>query len=138
MLFRQRRLPEADEEISLTPMLDIVFILLIFFIVTTSFVKEPGIDPMRPVADTAELKERGNILIAVSRTDGIWMNKRQVRISDIEQLVEAAASEHPESSAVIIADQGAATGTIIDVMDRVRRAGVSNVSIAADASSSSG
>lgn len=132
MGLRKRRGAEEDEEISLTPMLDIVFIMLIFFIVTTSFIKEPGIDPVRPEADTAELKQRGNILIALSMADTIWMNKQSVKMSDVEQMVETAVAENPESSVVIIADERASTGVLIDIMDSVRRAGVVNLSVAAD------
>lgn len=132
MPFRSRRVTDEEDEISLTPMLDIVFILLIFFIVTTSFVKEPGFEPMRPLAETAELKQHGNILIAVSQRDTIWMDKRRVQLSDVEQLVESTVAESPESSAVIIADERASTGMVIDLMDRVRRAGVSGVSLAAE------
>ena len=113
-------------------MLDIVFILLIFFIVTTSFVKEPGIDPSRPLAETASKAERGNILVAVSANDRVWMNKRSVGISDVRQLVEASLAENPDSSVVIVADEAASTGMVIDLMDRIGLAGVRNVSLAAE------
>ena len=134
MLSRRKRLEQGEEEseINITPMLDIVFILLIFFIVTTSFVKEPGIDPQRPAAETAETRERGNILVAVSSADSIWMNKRQVEMTDVRQLMEAAVAENPESNVVIVADEHASTGAVIDLMDRVRLAGISNVAIAAE------
>lgn len=133
MLSRRRRLEEEqEEEINITPMLDIVFILLIFFIVTTSFIKEPGIDPQRPEAETAETRERGNILVAISSTDTIWMNKRQVAMTDVRQLMEAAVAENPESSVIIVADERASTGAVIDLMDRVRLAGISSVALAAE------
>lgn len=133
MLSRRRRLEEEqEEEINITPMLDIVFILLIFFIVTTSFVKEPGIDPQRPEAETAETRERGNILVAISSTDTIWMNKRQVELTDVRQLMEAAVAENPESNVIIVADEHASTGAVIDLMDRVRLAGISSVALAAE------
>ena len=99
---------------------------------TTSFVKEPGIDPRRPAAHTAEQKPRGNILIAISETGQIWMNKRPVELGQIRAMVEAALSENPESSAVIIADEESATGVLIDLMDQVRLGGVYNISVAAD------
>ena len=133
MLSRRRRLEEEqEEEINITPMLDIVFILLIFFIVTTSFVKEPGIDPQRPEAETAETRERGNILVAISSTDTIWMNKRQIEMTDVRQLMEAAVAENPESNVIIVADEHASTGAVIDLMDRVRLAGISSVALAAE------
>ena len=133
MIFRRKR-TEADEdsEVSITPMLDIVFILLIFFIVTTSFVKEPGIDPERPEAETAETRERGNILVAVSAADRVWMNKRQVEMTDVRQLMEAALAENPDGSVVIVADEYASTGAVIDLMDRVGAAGIESVALAAE------
>ena len=128
----RRRKPEEEGEINITPMLDIVFIMLIFFIVTTSFVKEPGISPSRPFAQTAATKERGNIMIAVSRDDHIWMNKNRVELTGVRQLVEAARSENPESSVIIVADQSASTGMVIDLMDQVRVAGVTSIALAAE------
>lgn len=123
---------QEDTEINITPMLDIVFIMLIFFIVTTSFVKETGIDPTRPEAETAASKARGNILIGVTEQGDIWFNKRQTEITRIRQRVEEAQAENPESSAVIIADEGAPTGVVIDIMDQVRLGGVTNISVAAE------
>ena len=128
----RRRKPEEEGEINITPMLDIVFIMLIFFIVTTSFVKEPGINPVRPFAETAATKERGNIMIAVSRDDQIWMNKNRVELTGVRQLVEAARAENPESSVIIVADESASTGMVIDLMDQVRVAGVTSIALAAE------
>ncbi|MDE0128633.1 MAG: biopolymer transporter ExbD [Gammaproteobacteria bacterium] len=128
----RRRKPEEEGEINITPMLDIVFIMLIFFIVTTSFVKEPGINPSRPFAQTAATKELGNIMIAVSRDDHIWMNKNRVELAGVRQLVEAARAENPESSVIIVADESASTGMVIDLMDQVRAAGVTSVALAAE------
>ena len=128
----RRRKPEEEGEINITPMLDIVFIMLIFFIVTTSFVKEPGINPSRPYAETAATKERGNIMIAVSSDDQIWMNKNRVELTGVRQLVEAARAENPESSVIIVADQSASTGMVIDLMDQVRVAGVTSIALAAE------
>ena len=127
-----RRTSEDEWEINVTPMLDIVFIMLIFFIVTTVFVQKPGIEPSRPWAQTAETKERGNILIAVSRTDEVWMNNNRITLPGVRHLVEAAIQETPGSSVVIIADQTASTGIVLDLMDQVRSAGVSNISLAAE------
>ena len=127
-----RRKPDEEWEINITPMLDIVFIMLIFFIVTTSFVREPGIDPVRPLAQTAATKERANIRIAVSSADQIWMNNRSVALHGIRQLVEAARAENPQSSVVIVADQTASTGLVLDLMDNVRAAGVTSIALAAE------
>ncbi|MDE0658535.1 MAG: biopolymer transporter ExbD [Gammaproteobacteria bacterium] len=127
-----RRNPDEEWEINITPMLDIVFIMLIFFIVTTSFVREPGIDPVRPLAQTAATKERANILIAVSSADQVWMNNRSVAFHGVRQLLEAARAENPLSSVVIVADQTASTGLVLDLMDNVRAAGVTSISLAAE------
>jgi biopolymer transport protein ExbD len=124
---------QEETEINITPMLDIVFIMLIFFIVTTSFIKETGIDPQRPAAETAYKQERGNILIAISPVGDIWMNKRKVELGQVRQMVEQAKNESPESSVVIIADEKASTGVLIDLMDQIRLGGVSNISVAAEA-----
>jgi len=128
----KRQREEDETEINITPMLDIVFIMLIFFIVTTSFVKEPGISPQRPSADTAVEKTRGNVLIAISQTGQIWMDKRSIELSQVRTFVEAALAENPESSAVIIADSQANSGILIDLMDQIRLGGIGNISIAAE------
>ena len=119
-------------DINITPMLDIVFIMLIFFIVTTSFVKEPGIDPKRPVAETTGPKPRGNILIGVTTQGPIWMNNRRIELTEVRQLVEETVNETPESSAIVVSDQDAPTGVVIDIMDQVRSGGVVSISIAAE------
>ncbi|MEM7610379.1 MAG: biopolymer transporter ExbD [Pseudomonadota bacterium] len=128
---RRHSQQEEETEINITPMLDIVFIMLIFFIVTTSFVKETGIDPTRPEAQTTEDRPRGNILIGVAESGDIWFNKRKIELNVIRQRVEDARSESPESSAIIIADEGAPTGVLIDIMDQVRLGGVIDISVAA-------
>ena len=122
---------EEETEINITPMLDIVFIMLIFFIVTTSFIRETGIDPQRPEAVTAARQDRGNILIAISATGQIWMDKRQVELESVRQRIEQARNESPESTVVIIADERSETGILIDLMDQIRLGGILNVSVAA-------
>ena len=132
MRLTRRRQSDDDWEINVTPMLDIVFIMLIFFIVTASFVQRPGINPSVPFAETAATKERGNIVIAVSRSDQIWMNNKAVDLHDIRQLVEAARTANPESSVVIVADETASSGVVLDLMDSVRVAGVTAIALAAE------
>jgi biopolymer transport protein ExbD len=124
--------PEEEEsEINITPMLDVVFIMLIFFIVTASFVKEAGIDVNRPDAETAVRQERANILIAISENNDIWIDQRQVDPRALRANIERLHAENPEGSVVIQADKKAITETLIQVMDSARQAGVFNVSIAA-------
>ena len=122
---------EENEEIDMTPMLDVVFILLIFFIVTASFVKEAGIDVNRPEAATAVKKERANILVAISDKGDIWINKRKVDIRSVQANIERLKAENPQGTVVIQADKKATTDTLIKVMDSARAAGVFDVSIAA-------
>ena len=122
---------EEESEINITPMLDVVFIMLIFFIVTASFVKEAGIDVNRPEAATAVKKERANILVAISDKGDIWINKRKVDIRSVQANIERLKAENPQGTVVIQADKKATTDTLIKVMDSARAAGVFDVSIAA-------
>ncbi|MBL1457375.1 MULTISPECIES: ExbD/TolR family protein [Methylophaga] len=127
-----RRQSGGIAEINMTPLIDMVFILLIFFIVTTSFVKETGVDVNRPSAKTAVEKERANILISIRENDEIWMDQRQIDRRAVRANVERMYAENPEGSVIILADENAKTGLLIEVMDQARLAGVANVSIAAE------
>ena len=130
---RKRRSRDDDEsEVNLTPMLDVVFIMLIFFIVTASFVKESGIDVNRPDAATAEKKERGNILVAISQSNQIWIDKRQVDPRALRANIERLHAENPQGAVVIQADEESKNKLLVLVMDAARSAGVFNVSIAAE------
>ena len=133
MRSRFRKRQEEEAGIDMTPMLDIVFIMLIFFIVTTSFVKESGVDVNRPSAATAVKKERANILVGITETGEVWISKRKVDVRSVRANIEKLHAENPEGSVVIQADKGAKTGVLIEVMDQARLAGVQNVSIAATA-----
>jgi len=129
---RRRRIQsEEDTSLDMTPMLDIVFIMLIFFIVTTSFVKESGIDVNRPGAQTTERKERGNILIAITAQNDIWIDKRQIDMRAVRANVERLHAENPEGAVIIQADKDSKNGLLVEVIDQTRLAGVTNVSIAA-------
>ena len=130
MARRHAHTEEAD--INITPMLDIVFIMLIFFIVTTSFTKETGVTIIKPVAGQAVAIQNGTILIGVRPNDDIWMEKRQVELREVRQMVERARAENPQGSVVIVADKGSRIGTLAQVMDQVKMAGVQGVSISAE------
>ena len=127
------RLSDAEEDsgIDLTPMLDVVFIMLIFFIVSTSFVKESGIQVSRPSAATAVKKERANILVAINEIGEIWIQKRKVDIRSVRANIERMHAESPEGSVVIQADKKSQNGLLVQVMDQIRLAGVQNISLAA-------
>jgi biopolymer transport protein ExbD len=128
---RRNRGTEEELEINLTPMLDVTFIMLIFFIVTASFVKESGIDVNRPGAATAEKKERGNILVAITEQGQVWIDKRPVDVRAVRANIERLHAENPQGSVVIQADRNSKNGLLVSVMDAAREAGVYNVSIAA-------
>jgi len=124
---------EADEsEIDITPMLDVVFIMLIFFIVTASFVKESGIEVNRPEASTAQSKPRASILVAINDLGEIWINKRKVEEGQVRANIERLHAENPQGSVVVQADEEAKTKVLVAVMDAAREAGVRDVSLATD------
>lgn len=122
---------EEENEINLTPMLDVVFIMLIFFIVTASFIKEAGIDVNRPDAPTAERVEDANILVAISANDEIWIDRRLVDPRAVRANIERLHAENPKGSVVIQADKKSTNELLVTVMDASRAAGVYNISIAA-------
>jgi biopolymer transport protein ExbD len=129
---RQRRASVEEENVDLTPMLDVVFIMLIFFIVTASFVKESGLEINRPNAATAVKKERGNILIAISPSGQIWIDKRQVDIRALRSNIERLHAENPQGAVIIQADRDSKNGLLVEVMDAAKLAKVENISIAAE------
>ena len=130
---RRRGRDELEKsEVNLTPMLDVVFIMLIFFIVTASFVKEAGIDVSRPSASTAERKERGNIMVAITENDQIWIDRRQVDPRALRANIERLHAENPQGSLVIVADKNSKNGLLVQVMDAARAAHVPNVALAAE------
>ncbi len=122
---------EEDSAIDMTPMLDVVFILLIFFIVTASFVKESGIEVNKPQAASAVKKERANIFIAINQNDEIWIDKHRVDERALSGIIERLHAENPQGSIVIQADKKSTNDKLVKVMDAARRVGVYNISIAA-------
>jgi biopolymer transport protein ExbD len=128
----RRRARTEDAEINITPMLDIVFIMLIFFIVTTSFTRETGAAITRPIAEQAIPLINGTILIGIKSNDDIWMGKRLVELREVRSMVEQAKAENPKGSVVIVADKKSRIGTVTRVMDQVKMAGVKGVAISAE------
>jgi len=121
-----------EEEINITPMLDVVFILLIFFIVTANFIKEPGLEVNRPDSETAEPTENAAILIAVGNAGEIYMDGRRIDKRQVKANVVRLLAENPQGSVVIQADEKATADTIMAVMDGAREAGVYNISLASE------
>ncbi|WP_339846733.1 biopolymer transporter ExbD [uncultured Halopseudomonas sp.] len=134
----RRHYAGSDEEagIDMTPMLDIVFIMLIFFIVTSSFIKESGITVQSPSAASASEQPKGNILIAVSPEGEIWIDRQQVDVRAVRAAVERMLVDQPDSTVVVQADRDSRSGLVIQVMDQVRLAGVQDVALAATAAAS--
>ncbi len=121
---------EEENEINLTPMLDVVFIMLIFFIVTASFIKEAGIDVNRPDAFTADKQEDAAILIAISENDEIWIDRRMTDPRAVRGMIERLHAENPKGSIVIQADKESTNDALVVVMEAAKQAGVANVAIA--------
>ncbi|MBS3758494.1 MAG: biopolymer transporter ExbD [Desulfobacterales bacterium] len=118
-------------EINMAPLLDMVFILLIFFLVTTSFVKEAGVDVERPVAKSAETKAATNMVIGIDKDGGVYMQGKRVDVRSVQPRMKQYVMETPKGSVVIAADKQSTTNTLIQVLDGCRLAGVKNISIAA-------
>jgi biopolymer transport protein ExbD len=126
-----KRNAEDEEGINLTPMLDVVFIMLIFFIVTASFIKEAGIEVDRPNAKTAVNKKNANIIVAINANNEIWMDRKRVKPQGVRGQIERMHAENPEGSVIIQADKDSYSETLMTVMAAARDAKVA-VAIAAN------
>lgn len=124
---------ESDEQdVNVTPLLDIVFIMLIFFIVTSTFVKEPGIEVERPEAVTLEEQRLAKIIVAISATDEIWINNEQVELGAVKTAVEELHRENPRGTAVVQVDVGARSRLLVEVINQIRDAGIAEVAVSTD------
>ena len=123
---------EDTEEPNITPMLAVVFILLIFFIVTANFIKEPGLEINRPDSETSEITENAAILIAIGAAGEIYMDGRRIDVRQVKANVIRLIAENPQGSVVIQADVKSTAEKIVAVMDEVREAGVVDISIASE------
>ena len=126
-----RRGKRTTPELNIAPLIDMVFILLIFFLVNTSFVKETGIDVSRPTASTAVVQNKATILIAIDQNNRLFMDHREIDPRAVRANVERSLAENPEGAVVVVADKASSTGVAIQVMDGCRMAGAKNVSLAA-------
>ena len=129
-----RRRKSEESEVNMTPMLDVVFIMLIFFIVTASFVKEAGVDVNRPPALTAISKDKGNILIAITESGQIWIDRRQVDPRSLRASIERLHGENPQGAIVIQADKNSQNHLLVAVMDAAKAAGVNQIAVATEGS----
>jgi len=119
----------ADTEIDLTPMLDVVFIMLIFFIVTATFIREPGVDIIKPDAQKDSDIPSVAVLVAVDENNDVYIDNKQIQVPAVRATVERMRAENPTGPVVIQADEKADTGVVVDVMNQVNATGA-NVSIA--------
>lgn len=123
---------EEAVEPNLTPMLDVVFIMLIFFIVTATFIKQAGYDPQRPDADTARKKPTVSVLVAISPGGDVWIDKEKVDVAALRTHIERIHAENPKGSLVIQADKDAKYEKLEAVINAARAAGVLEVAISTD------
>jgi biopolymer transport protein ExbD len=129
----RRHTPETEDTgIDLAPMLDFTVNLLIFFIITTSFIKEAGTTVFKPSALTAEGRDSGNLMIAIRENGDIWLDRRRIDMREVRPMMERLHIERPDDTVVILADRESDAGTVAEVMDEVRLAGIEIMSIAAD------
>ncbi|VAW03428.1 Biopolymer transport protein ExbD/TolR [hydrothermal vent metagenome] len=123
---------DNDEDVNVTPLLDIVFIMLIFFIVTSTFVKEPGIDVLRPEAVSATDRKAASIIVAISADDEIWINGDQVELSEVKTIVAQLRVENPKGTAVVQADAASKTRMLVEVVTQIRATGISDVAVSTE------
>jgi len=120
---------EEEVEINMTPMLDVVFIMLIFFIVSTSFVRETGVEVNRPLAESSEKLPQNAILVAITNNNQIWIDKHRIDTRAVRRNIERLLAENPDSTVIIQADESAPTGTLIKVLDQSKLAGAKNIAV---------
>ena len=124
---------DEESEINLTPMLDVVFIMLIFFIVTATFIKQAGIDVYRPVALTGEQKPTVSVLVAISENGDIWIDNKRVDVNAVRAHIERLHAENPKGGLVIQADRDSKSEKLIAVLNAARAAGLTQVAISTEA-----
>ena len=122
----------ADEEINVTPLMDIVFIMLIFFIVTSTFVKEPGAEINRPEAVTAKERKFASILVAIDAENKIWIDKDEIELDAVRTAVEQLKQENPKGTAVVQVDRRAQSRYLVEVVNQIRNAGVSDIAVSTE------
>jgi biopolymer transport protein ExbD len=128
--YRYRR--SRGTELNMAPLIDMVFILLIFFLVTTSFVREAGVEIVRPQAQSASIKEKTNMIIGVAANGVIYIEGKTVDVRSVRARMERFVAEIPLGSVVVVADQQSETGIVVQIMDACRLAGVRDISLAAE------
>ncbi|NLB63746.1 MAG: biopolymer transporter ExbD [Fibrobacter sp.] len=132
MSFNKRsRRRSSDSDIDISPMMDMVFILLIFFIVTSTFTRETGIDVSKPKAASAQDLSQESILVGITKQGTVHINESQVTLSGLRLILKQLVAESPERPVIIVADRDAPSGRVVDVLDECNLAKVRKVSISA-------
>lgn len=135
---REQKPEVEDHGIDLAPMLDFTINLLIFFIITTSFINKPGVEVIRPNASTAEHIESGKLLIAIRPDGEVWMDGQQVDLRTLPARIQRLHIERPDDSVVIVADRDSDVGMVAKVMDKVLAGGINRIAIAANSPGGNG
>ena len=120
-----------EVELNMSPLIDMIFILLIFFLVTTTFVKESGVQVNRPVAASTQKQEETNIVIGVTKDGQVWIEGQPIDMRSVRSRMERFKHENPDGNVVITADKDCLFGVAIEVLDQVRLAQIKNVVVAA-------
>lgn len=127
-----RKRSKKDVEIAIVNLVDVIFILLIFFIMTTTFSKETGLDITKPAAGSAAQLEKENILVGISKEGTIHLDERQVDLAMLQAILRRELAEDADRAVVIVSDRDSDMGVVVDVMDECNMAGVHKVSVAAN------
>lgn len=131
MSARRHQVQQDESELDITPMLDIVFIMLIFFIVTTSFVKESGIEVNTPSASSATTQDNASIFVAINNAGDIWIDKRQVELPTVKAIIARMHTNNPEGAVVVQADKKVSADKLMSVVNQIKLAGVNDIALAA-------
>ena len=121
---RMRKKQEDDTKIDITPMLDVVFIMLIFFIVTATFIKESGANVEKPEAETAVQRPQATILLAVDENDDIWLDRKKIDPRAVKTNINRLRAENPTGEVVVQADQESTAERVMEVVDALKDAGI--------------
>jgi biopolymer transport protein ExbD len=132
MIPSTRKAQNKEPHIDVINLIDVVFVLLIFFVMTTTFNKETGVDITKPSAGSATQLAKEPLSIGVTRDGAIYVNERQVDMATLSSLLKREASSDPDKSVVLVSDKEANMGTVVSILDECNLAGLKKVSVAAN------
>ena len=132
MRTRRHDTEDAEVYIDMTPMLDFVLNMLIFFIVTTTFVKASGVEVSIPNAASAKNSEASNVFVAIKADGSVWLDQREVDVFALRPMIARLRAENPDAAVVVQSDSAASTGQLVAVMDQIRLGGIEKIAVAAN------